>query len=231
MSTRKALQSYREGHEGAKSQGAQTFQRVRIKHFERHSQLTVVNSTAADTGEYSCWSFWCCDRECRNGEDRMGKTFIFFTDPQELFVPTEDYYKVIQLRTNHPARLPCQVTNPLAKVTLHRQFPPKKVVVDGIDISYDVKKGFVIHRPQLSHAGFLFCMASVGGMRQISTKYMLIYVNYPPSVPRPAIRASVASFQVGDTFNVTCTVFGEPEIAVDFTWEYPGQQKSEQRLM
>ncbi|XP_061477931.1 platelet-derived growth factor receptor-like protein isoform X2 [Rhineura floridana] len=201
MSTRKALQSYREGHEGAKSQGAQTFQRVRIKHFERHSQLTVVNSTAADT------------------------------DPQELFVPTEDYYKVIQLRTNHPARLPCQVTNPLAKVTLHRQFPPKKVVVDGIDISYDVKKGFVIHRPQLSHAGFLFCMASVGGMRQISTKYMLIYVNYPPSVPRPAIRASVASFQVGDTFNVTCTVFGEPEIAVDFTWEYPGQQKSEQRLM
>ncbi|KAJ6667851.1 hypothetical protein lerEdw1_016172 [Lerista edwardsae] len=198
--------------------------RLRIKHFERHSQLIVVNSTAADTGEYSCWSFHCHDSECRHGEDKLSKTFIFFKDPQELFVPTEDYYEVIQLRTNHPTLLPCQVTNPLAKVTLHREFPPEKVVVDGIDISYDVKRGFTIHQPQPSHAGSLFCMANVGGVRQISTKYMLIYVNYPSSAPKPAIRASVASLQAGDNFNVTCTVFGEPEIAVDFSWEYPGQQ-------
>ncbi|KAL8212088.1 UNVERIFIED_CONTAM: hypothetical protein K2H54_036827 [Gekko kuhli] len=198
--------------------------RLRIKDFERHSQLIVVNSTAADTGEYSCWSLQCLDSECRDGENRIGKTFIFFTDPQELFVPTEDYYEVIQLRTNHPTILPCQVTNPLAKVTLHREFPPEKVAVDGIDISFDVKKGFTIHRPQPSLAGSLFCMANVNGLRQISTKYMLIYVNYPSSVPKPAIRPSVAFIQAGDNFNVTCTVFGEPEIAVGFTWEYPGQQ-------
>ncbi|XP_054834779.1 platelet-derived growth factor receptor-like protein [Eublepharis macularius] len=198
--------------------------RLRIKDFERHSQLIVVNSTAADTGEYSCWSLQCLDSECRDGENRMGKTFVFFTDPQELFVPTEDYYEVIQLRTNHPTLLPCQVTNPLAKVTLHREFPPEKVTVDGIDISFDVKKGFTIHRPQPSLAGSLFCMANVNGLRQISTKYMLIYVNYPSSVPKAAIRSSVTSIQTGNNFNVTCRVLGEPEIAVDFTWEYPGQQ-------
>nr|XP_008103012.1 PREDICTED: platelet-derived growth factor receptor-like protein [Anolis carolinensis] len=67
-------------------------------------------------------------------------------------------------------------------------------------------------------------MANMNGVRQISTKYMLIYVNYPSSVPKPVVRASTASFHIGDNFNVTCTVFGEPEIAVDFTWEYPGQQ-------
>ncbi|XP_048343616.1 platelet-derived growth factor receptor-like protein [Sphaerodactylus townsendi] len=198
--------------------------RLRIKNFERHSQLIVVNSTAADTGEYSCWSLQCLDSECRDGENRMGKTYIFFTDPQELFVPTEDYYEVIQLRTNHPTLLPCQVTNPLAKVTLHREFPPEKIAVNGIDISFDVKKGFTIHRPQPSLAGSLFCMANVNGLRQISTKYMLIYINYPSSVPKPTIRPSAASIQAGDNFNVTCTVFGEPEIVVDFTWEYPGQQ-------
>ncbi|XP_042307236.1 platelet-derived growth factor receptor-like protein isoform X2 [Sceloporus undulatus] len=183
-----------------------TDRRLRIKHFERHSQLIVVNSTAADTGEYSCWSFQCYD------------------NPQELFVPTEDYYEVIQMRTNHPTLLPCQVTNPLAKVTLHREFPPENVAVDGIDISYEVKRGFTIHHPRPSHAGSLFCMADMNGVRQISTKYMLIYVNYPSSVPKPAIQASAASFHIGDNFNVTCTVFGEPEIAVDFMWEYPGQQ-------
>ncbi|KAH1166290.1 platelet-derived growth factor receptor-like protein [Mauremys mutica] len=198
--------------------------RLRIKHFERHSQLLVVNSRAADTGEYSCWSFQCRDSECQDGEDRTGKAFIFFTDPQELFVPTEDYYEVVQLRTNHPTLLPCQVTSPLAKVTLHREFPPEEVAVDGIDISYDVKRGFVIHRPRPSYAGSLFCMASLAGVRQISTKYMLIYINYPSSVPKPTVSASATTVRAGENFNVTCTVFGEPEVAVDFTWEYPGQQ-------
>nr|XP_008103142.1 PREDICTED: platelet-derived growth factor receptor-like protein [Anolis carolinensis] len=99
---------------------------LRVKYFQKHSQLIVVNTTAADTGEYSCWSFQCYDSECRDGEDKPGKTYIFFTDPLELFVPTENYYEVIQMRTNHPALLPCQVTNPLAKVTLHG-FPPESV--------------------------------------------------------------------------------------------------------
>ncbi|XP_044310546.1 platelet-derived growth factor receptor-like protein [Varanus komodoensis] len=203
---------------------AEVERRLRIKYFEKHSQLIVLNSTAADTGEYSCWSLQCRDGDCRDGNSRLSQTFIFFTDPQELFVPTEDYYEVIQLRTNHATLLPCQVTNPLAKVTLHREFPPEKVPVDGISISYDVKRGFMIHRPHPSLAGSLFCMANLDGVRQISTKYMLLYVNYPSSVPKPSIRASAASFRVGENFNVTCTVFGEPEIAVDFTWEYPGQQ-------
>uniref|UniRef100_A0A452HZC1 Platelet-derived growth factor receptor-like protein n=1 Tax=Gopherus agassizii TaxID=38772 RepID=A0A452HZC1_9SAUR len=194
-----------------------------IKHFERHSQLLVVNSRAADTGEYSCWSFQCRDSECQDGEDRTGKAFIFFTG-QELFVPTEDYYEVVQLRTNHPTLLPCQVTSPLAKVTLHREFPPEEVAVDGIDILYDVKRGFVIHRPRPSYAGSLFCMASLAGVRQISTKYMLIYINYPSSAPKPTVSASATTVRAGENFNVTCTVFGEPEVAIDFTWEYPGQQ-------
>uniref|UniRef100_A0A6I8PI21 Platelet-derived growth factor receptor-like protein n=1 Tax=Ornithorhynchus anatinus TaxID=9258 RepID=A0A6I8PI21_ORNAN len=198
--------------------------RLRIKHFSRFSQLLVVNSTASDTGEYSCWSLQCPNSECRNGEDRIGTTFVFFTDPQELFVPTEDYYEVVQLRANQPILLPCQVTSPLAKVTLHREFPLEEILVDGVDISFDPKKGFTIHRPRASYAGSLFCMASLEDVRQISTKYMLIYVNYPSSPPKSSIKSSGASVQVGENFNVTCMVLGEPEIAVDFTWEYPGQQ-------
>lgn len=102
---------------------------------------------------------------------------LYPPDPQELFVPTEDYYEVVQLRTNRPTLLPCQVTSPLARVTLHREFPPEEVPVDGRDISYDVRRGFTIHRSRPSYAGSLFCMASLGGVRQISTKYMLVYIN------------------------------------------------------
>lgn len=50
----------------------------RVKHYAKFSQLLVVNATAADTGEYSCWSLQCQDSPCQEGEDRTGKTFVFF---------------------------------------------------------------------------------------------------------------------------------------------------------
>ncbi|XP_069809869.1 platelet-derived growth factor receptor-like protein [Dendropsophus ebraccatus] len=198
--------------------------RLKIKHFGRYSQLILVNASAADTGEFSCGGYQCSGHDCHDGEEKTGKTFVFVTDPQELFVPTEDYYVVVQLRTRQPALLPCQVTNPLAKVTLHREFPPEQVPVDGVKIAYDLKKGFVIYQPQPSLAGSLFCIAELGNLRQMSTKYMLIYVHYPSAPPKPTIEASVKSARTGENFVVTCTVLGELEISVDFTWEYPGQQ-------
>ncbi|XP_069812218.1 platelet-derived growth factor receptor-like protein [Dendropsophus ebraccatus] len=195
-----------------------------IKHFGRYSQLILVNASAADTGEFSCGGYQCSGHDCHDGEEKTGKTFVFVTDPQELFVPTEDYYVVVQLRTRQPALLPCQVTNPLAKVTLHREFPPEQVPVDGVKIAFDLKKGFVIYQPQPSLVGSLFCIAELGNLRQMSTKYMLIYVHYPSAPPKPTIEASVKSARTGENFVVTCTVLGELEISVDFTWEYPGQQ-------
>ncbi|KAM8973315.1 platelet-derived growth factor receptor-like protein [Pelodytes ibericus] len=198
--------------------------RLRIKHFGRYSQLLVVNTTGADTGEYSCGGYQCEGEVCQDGTEKTGKTFVFVADPQELFVPTEDYYVVIQLRTRQPALLPCQVTNPLAKVTLHREFPPEQIAVDGVKIAFDLKKGFVIYQPQPSLAGSLFCIAELGNLRQMSTKYMLIYVHYPSAPPKPSIDASVSSVRSGENFVVTCTVLGDVEIAVEFTWEYPGQQ-------
>ncbi|XP_037118446.1 platelet-derived growth factor receptor-like protein [Syngnathus acus] len=198
--------------------------RLRIVQHERYSVLTLVNSTGADTGEYTCFPMFCEDTDCRRSHDNAAKVFVFFPDPQELFVPSSDYYEVIQLRTNWPTRLPCQVTSPAANVTLHREFPPVEVTVDGTEISFNVKKGFTIHRPRLSHAGALYCVASLGGLRQSSTKYMLIYVNYPMAPPAPVIQANSTSLSAGDNLRVSCTVIGERNVAVELTWEYPGQK-------
>ncbi|XP_073424042.1 platelet-derived growth factor receptor-like protein [Dendrobates tinctorius] len=198
--------------------------RLKIKHFGRYSQLILINASSADTGEFGCGGYQCSGHGCHDGEEKTGKTFVFVADPQELFVPTEDYYVVVQLRTRQPALLPCQVTNPLAKVTLHREFPPEQIPVDGVKIAYDQKKGIVIYQPQPSLAGSLFCIAELGNLRQMSTKYMLIYVHYPSAPPKPTIEASVKSVRAGENFIVTCTVLGEPEISVEFTWEYPGQK-------
>uniref|UniRef100_A0A8C5MPR8 Platelet-derived growth factor receptor-like protein n=1 Tax=Leptobrachium leishanense TaxID=445787 RepID=A0A8C5MPR8_9ANUR len=198
--------------------------RLRMKHFGRYGQLLVMNTTAADTGEYSCGGYQCEGEGCQGGIEKTGKTFVFVIDPQELFVPTEDYYVVVQMRTRQPALLPCQVTNPLAKVTLHREFPPEDIPIDGARIAFDLKKGIIIYQPQLSLAGSLYCIAELGNLRQMSTKYMLIYVHYPSAPPKPSIEASLSSVKAGENFIVTCTVLGDVEISVEFTWEYPGQQ-------
>ncbi|XP_047442018.1 platelet-derived growth factor receptor-like protein [Mugil cephalus] len=198
--------------------------RLRIIQQERYGVLTLVNSTGADTGEYTCYPMYCEDTDCRKEYSKAIKVFIFFPDPQELFVPSSDYYAVIQMRTNWPTVLPCQVTSPAAKVTLHREFPPAEVEVDGKEISFDVKKGFTIHRPRPYHAGELYCVASLGNLRQSSIKYMLIYVNYPMAPPAPVIQASSSSVAVGENLRVSCTVVGERDVDVGFTWEYPGEQ-------
>ncbi|XP_068182202.1 platelet-derived growth factor receptor-like protein [Antennarius striatus] len=198
--------------------------RLKIVQHERYGLLTLVNTTGADTGEYTCYPMYCEDTDCRKEYDRAVKVFVFFPDPRELFVPSSEYYEVIQLRTNWPTVLPCQVTSPEAKVTLHREFPPLEVEVDGTDISFNVKKGFTIHRPRPYHAGALYCVASLGNLRQSSTKYMLIYVHYPMTRPAPVIQASLSSLAVGENLHVSCSAVGEPGVAVEFTWEYPGQQ-------
>ncbi|XP_063046210.1 platelet-derived growth factor receptor-like protein [Engraulis encrasicolus] len=197
--------------------------RLKTVQHDRYGTLTVVNSTGADTGAYTCYPMYCEGSDCRKEYDKAVKVFVFFPDPQELFVPSSDYYEVIQLRTNWPTVLPCQVTNPQAQVTLHREFPPEQVKVDGTEISFDVKRGFTIHRPKQYHAGSLYCVASYGTLRQSSTKYMLIYVNYPTAPPAPVIQASSSAVPMGSNLQVVCTVVGEQDVSVEFTWDYPGQ--------
>lgn len=50
-----------------------------IKQLDRYSQLILANSTAADTGEYSCWLQLCNGNKCRKDETKTGSTYIFFT--------------------------------------------------------------------------------------------------------------------------------------------------------
>lgn len=50
-----------------------------LKQLDRYGQLILTNSTAADTGEYSCWLQQCNGNKCRKDETKTGSTYIFFT--------------------------------------------------------------------------------------------------------------------------------------------------------
>ncbi|XP_030305472.1 platelet-derived growth factor receptor-like protein isoform X2 [Calypte anna] len=173
--------------------------RLSIKQLDRYSQLVLTNSTAADTGEYSCWLQLCSANKCRKDETKAGSTYIFFADKEELFVPTPSYFEIVYLNPDKPAVIPCRVTTPSAKVTLHREFPAGEIETDGTDITYDVKKGFVYQHPTSDH-------------------------KVPKGPPSTTIAVSSSRAEVSERIHVTCTVLGEPDVDVDFRWQYPGQE-------
>lgn len=59
-----------------------------VKQHERYGQLTLVNSTAADTGEFSCWGQLCTGYICTKDETKTGSTYIFF--PGKRFAASVD---------------------------------------------------------------------------------------------------------------------------------------------
>lgn len=49
-----------------------------VAQHERYGVLTLVNSTGADTGEYTCYPMYCEDTDCRKEYDKAVKVFVFF---------------------------------------------------------------------------------------------------------------------------------------------------------
>ncbi|KAM4809729.1 platelet-derived growth factor receptor-like protein [Rhinophrynus dorsalis] len=198
--------------------------RLSIKQNDRYCQLILENTSAADTGEFACWAQVCDSLGCRKDESKTGSTYVFFTDKGELFVPSPSYFEIIYLHPDKPAIIPCRVTIPAAKVTLHREFPAEEIKADGTNIIYDVKKGFVYQHPHSNHSGVVYCRAESRGAPQISIKYQLLYVEVPSGPPSATISASSNKIRSGADFSVSCTVLGEPDVEVEFIWLYPGQE-------
>ncbi|XP_076148536.1 platelet-derived growth factor receptor-like protein [Alosa pseudoharengus] len=197
--------------------------RLTIKQQEKFGQLILTSPSAADTGEYSCWPVLCDGNECEKDLDRTSATYIYFTDKDELFVPSPIHFEIVYMRPDKPAMVPCRVTSPSAEVSLHREVPPEVIAVDGTAISYNPTKGFILQNPSSEYQGAFYCKAATKSTPQISTKYMLLYVEVPSGPPYATLEASAESIRAGDTFNITCTVLGEPEINVNFSWRFPGQ--------
>ncbi|XP_034037544.1 platelet-derived growth factor receptor-like protein [Thalassophryne amazonica] len=197
--------------------------RLSIKQSDKYSQLILTSPSAADTGPYSCWVIICDGTECEKDHDRVFVSYIYFTDKDNLFVPSTIHFEIVYLHPDRPAVVPCRVTDPQAKVSLHREVPPEEILANGTLVTYDPTKGFVLQSPDPEHQGVFYCKAMSRSTPQISTKYQLLYVEVPTGPPFVSLEASSDSVRGGDNINVTCTVLGEPEVDVKFIWSYPGQ--------
>ncbi|TNN47757.1 Platelet-derived growth factor receptor-like protein [Liparis tanakae] len=197
--------------------------RLSVKPSDKYGQLVLTSPSAADTGRYSCWVVVCDGSECERDHERTYVSYVYFTDKDNLFVPSAIHVEIVYLRPDRPAVVPCRVTDPRAEVSLHREVPPEEIPANGTQVTYDPTRGFVLQKPSPEHQGVFYCKAVLKGTPQISTKYQLLYVEVPRGPPFVGLEASPESVRGGDDVNVTCSVLGEPEADVSFTWTYPGQ--------
>ncbi|CAL8357272.1 unnamed protein product [Merluccius merluccius] len=197
--------------------------RLSIKQSDKYSQLILTLPSAADTGAYSCWAILCDGSDCHKDPDQSSTSYIYFTDKDNLFVPSAIHFEIIYLRPDKPAAVPCRVSTPLAKVSLHKEVPPVEIPANGTLVTYDPTRGFVLKSPGPEYQGVFYCKAMIKGTPQISTKYQLLYVEVPSGPPFVNIEASHEFVRGGSTINITCTVLGEPDVDVNFSWSYPGQ--------
>ncbi|KAA8588539.1 hypothetical protein FQN60_009884 [Etheostoma spectabile] len=170
--------------------------RLSIKQSDKYSQLVLTSPSAADTGSYSCWVIVCDGTEYKDN----------------LFVPSAIHFEIVYLRPDRTAVVPCRVTDPQAKVSLHREVPPQEITTNGTQLTYDPTKGFVLLNPSPEHQGVFYCKALSGK-------------SFPSGAPFVSLGVSPGSVRDGDNVNVTCRVLGEPEEDVSFTWSYPGQDR------
>ncbi|XP_054648324.1 platelet-derived growth factor receptor-like protein isoform X1 [Dunckerocampus dactyliophorus] len=197
--------------------------RLSVIQSDKYSQLILISPSAADTGRYSCYVIVCDGTECQKDHEHAYASHIYFADKDNLFVPSDIHFQIVYLRPDKPAVVPCRVTTPHATVSLHREVPPKEIAANGTAVTYDPTKGFVLQTPSLEYQGVFYCKAVAKGTPQISNKYQLLYVEVPSSPPFVSLKASSELASGGDNINVTCSVMGEPDVDVSFTWSYPGQ--------
>ncbi|KAG7517735.1 platelet-derived growth factor receptor [Solea senegalensis] len=197
--------------------------RLSIKQSDKYSQLILTSPSAADTGHYSCWVIVCDGTDCEKDHERAYVSYIYFTDKDNLFVPSAIHFEIVYLRPDRSAVLPCRVTDPQAKVSLHREVPAEEILTNETLVTYDPTKGFVFQSPTKDQQGVFYCKAVAKSTPQISIKYQLLYVEVPSGPPFVSLHSSPESLRGGDNLNVTCTVLGEPDVDVSFMWSYPGQ--------
>lgn len=68
----------------------------RIVQHERYGALTLVNTTGADTGVYTCYPMYCEDADCRKEYGKAVKVFAFFPGTINVcFIDADTHFYVL----------------------------------------------------------------------------------------------------------------------------------------
>ncbi|XP_078401502.1 vascular endothelial growth factor receptor 1 isoform X1 [Cetorhinus maximus] len=178
------------------------------------SNLTLSKAQAKDTGYYYCNS------SSSNARQRKTALYIFVKDKHRPFVEQHtDVPKVVYMTEGKRLIIPCRVTAPDLTVTLKMNF--LSFIIDGKEVMWDNKRGFVIPKPTYKFIGLLSCETSVNGktFRSIYLTHRQVNSinNVQLNVTNPVKMLS------GRTLAIKCTVTAKLNSRVEILWDFPGK--------
>ncbi|XP_072119067.1 vascular endothelial growth factor receptor 1 isoform X1 [Mobula birostris] len=178
------------------------------------SNLTLSNTQPKDTGYYYC------NTSSSNTQHIKTALYIFVKDKRSPFV--EQYTevpKVVYFTEGESLLIPCRMTSPHFSVTLKMNSLP--FTIDGKEVMWDSKQGFVIPRPTYKFIGLLSCETTVNG----KTFYSYYLTHRRVSSIR-SVELNVTSpvkMLSGRSFAIKCTVTTELNARVEISWDFPGK--------
>ncbi|CAM5108796.1 unnamed protein product [Eretmochelys imbricata] len=174
--------------------------------------LTLTKVIGNDTGDYKCFY-----------RDTQATTsiYVYVQDYRSPFVTSvSDQLDVIYITGNKTVVIPCLGSISNLNVSLYARYPEKLFVPDGKSISWDNKKGFTIPSNLISYAGMVFCEAKIDDESYQSVMYIVVVVGYRiyDLTMNPHHQIELAA---GEKLVLNCTVRTEPNVGIDFKWDYP----------
>ncbi|XP_072333046.1 vascular endothelial growth factor receptor 1 isoform X1 [Scyliorhinus torazame] len=178
------------------------------------SNLTLSKAQAKDTGYYYCNS------SSSNARQKKTALYIFVKDKHSPFVEQHtDFPKVVLMMEGKRLIIPCRVTAPNLTVTLKTN--SLSFIVDGKEVMWDSKRGFVIPRPTYRFIGLLTCETSVNGRM-----FRSIYLTHRQVDGINKVQLNVTNpvkMLSGKTLAIKCTVTAKLNSRVEIIWDFPGK--------
>uniref|UniRef100_A0A4W3HSX0 receptor protein-tyrosine kinase n=1 Tax=Callorhinchus milii TaxID=7868 RepID=A0A4W3HSX0_CALMI len=200
-------------------------EKLRIIHFSCEdndrlfcSNLTLNKALGQDTGYYSCNTI--SSNSSLSGKEKT-QIYIFVKDENSPFVnPHTQIPQAVHMSNGKKLVIPCRVTAPDLKVSL-KMFSSSSTV-DGKEIKWDSKLGFVIPRPTYKFIGLLTCETTMNG-RTFQSFYLTFRQVH--NIKKIHLNATSPLKMVsGETLALMCTVTTGLNTRIQFIWDYPGKE-------
>ncbi|XP_069842670.1 vascular endothelial growth factor receptor kdr-like [Dendropsophus ebraccatus] len=169
---------------------------------QRHltcSHLTLIKAEVKDTGYIRC----CYEHQTKRNLRLQAKIYLYVRDNSQPFLEMNTLTPGIAHMDDNTKELtvPCRVSSPKFKVTLHYFLNKSKIDMRGME--WDPKIGFTIFNPDPSLNEILQCQTEVKGRSYYTMFWKVNIVSGHTEIT--SVEADRTTLLAGETLTLTCT--------------------------
>ncbi|XP_052471601.1 macrophage colony-stimulating factor 1 receptor [Carassius gibelio] len=175
----------------------------------------VDKATADFTGTYKCVYI------NTNDSNESSWVHVFVRDPQILFVSPSTNHRYVR-KEGEDLMIPCLLTDPNATDFTFRM-DNGSAVPYGMNVTFDPRKGVLIHNVQPGFNADYICRARIKGVEKASKIFSINIIQRLRSPPYVFLERSEYVKLVGEKFQISCTT-NNPNFNYNVTWTHSSRK-------